>query len=106
MARRHNPFLSGYATYDTSDGFGNPKEWRKAFKARMTGQEAKAILKEQSDTPWAILGVKQGASKTEIKAAFRRLIKIWHPDRNPHNIVNAERMSKIIIAAYTTLINQ
>lgn len=33
--------------------------------------------------PYSVLGLKPGASKREIKQAFRRLAMVWHPDRNP-----------------------
>lgn len=32
--------------------------------------------------PWAELGVTRGASRDDIKAAWRRQVKEWHPDRN------------------------
>ena len=32
---------------------------------------------------YSILGLKQGASKDEIKKAYRRLAMQWHPDKNP-----------------------
>jgi molecular chaperone DnaJ len=32
--------------------------------------------------PWAELGVARGAGDAEIKAAYRRLVSRWHPDRN------------------------
>jgi len=34
---------------------------------------------------YAILGVTKTASETEIKASFRKLAKLYHPDKNPNN---------------------
>lgn len=95
--------MDGYKTYDTSDGFGNRHEWWDKFRERMTGEEAEAIISGQSDTPHGILGVSKNASQAEIKAAFRKQINIWHPDKNPDNLEKATEMSKKIIAAYTLL---
>lgn len=42
-----------------------------------------------------ILGLKPGASSLEIKAAFRRLAKLFHPDKNPGG---REHFNKILRA--------
>jgi curved DNA-binding protein CbpA len=34
-------------------------------------------------THYELLGVKSSATQTEIRAAFRTLIRKYHPDRNP-----------------------
>ena len=95
--------MDGYKTYDTANGYGSRKRWRAHFHQRMTGDEAAEILRDQAETPHAILGVQPGATAPEIKKAFRALIFAWHPDRNPGREVEAEAMAKKIIAAYTAL---
>jgi len=96
-------FKMHYKTYDTSKGYGSKRKWQELFNERMSGGEARAIIAEQQDTPCSILELPESASQAEIKAAFRRLILIWHPDKNAHNAENADRISKKIIAAYTIL---
>lgn len=96
-------FTDGYETYNTSGGFGNAKQWRQAFREKMTKDEAKDIIEAQEETPYTILGISTSATQAEIKKAFRQLITEWHPDRNQHRIAEAEAMSKKIIAAYTIL---
>jgi curved DNA-binding protein CbpA len=49
-----------------------------------------------SDNYYEILGVPKEASRTEIKIAYRRLARKYHPDRNPN--VSEEVMKKINIA--------
>lgn len=96
-------FADGYKTYDTSNGYGSAREWREGFYEKISDKEAIKILHEQEDTPYQILGISEGATKQEIKSAFRTMIIKWHPDKNQDNITEAEYMSKRIIAAYTIL---
>ena len=35
--------------------------------------------------PYEVLGINQGASQSEIKAAYRELVKKYHPDRYQGN---------------------
>lgn len=48
------------------------------------------------------LGVKKGATKDEIKKAYRKLTKSLHPDLNPGD-TNAEEKFKAVSAAYDIL---
>ena len=36
-------FLDGYQTYDTNNGFGNARKWRKALYEKMSKDDAHAI---------------------------------------------------------------
>jgi DnaJ-class molecular chaperone len=95
-------FLGGYKTYDVEEeGLGDRWQWKKAFKTRMTGEEAKAILNE--DDPYVILGVNKKDTRATIKKAFYALAMLWHPDKNPHRIQEATIQMQKINAAYTVI---
>ena len=47
---------------------------------------------------YKILGVDKGASKEEIKKAFRKLAHEYHPDKNPSN---ADKFKEITEAEQT-----
>lgn len=50
-----------------------------------------------------ILGVSRNATPEEIKSAYRRLAKEYHPDRNPNNRAEAEEKFKELSEAYEVL---
>lgn len=56
------------------------------------------------DDPYKVLGVSPDASDDEIKQAYRRLAKQYHPDRNPGDEAAAKKMQQIN-AAYEQIKN-
>ena len=54
--------------------------------------------------PYKVLGVSPNASDDEIKRAYRRLAKEYHPDRNPGDAAAAQKMQQIN-AAYEQIKN-
>jgi len=72
-------------------------------------QLARAQLKSELFNPWTILGVTEASSKDEIREAYHRLVKQYHPDRfanmelprEVRDYLNA--MSRRVNAAYASL---
>ncbi len=56
------------------------------------------------DDPYKVLGVDRDASDEEIKKAYRRLAKKYHPDINPGDPVAAKKMQQVN-AAYEQIKN-
>ena len=54
--------------------------------------------------PFQILGVSPNASEDEIRQAYRRLAKKYHPDMNPGDATAAQKMNEIN-AAYDAIKN-
>ena len=52
---------------------------------------------------YQILGVPKTAAEKDIKSAYRKLAKKWHPDANPNNQKEAEDKFKEIQEAYEVL---
>ena len=54
--------------------------------------------------PYQVLGVSPNASEDEIRQAYRRLAKKYHPDLNPGDKTAAQKMNEIN-AAYEQIKN-
>ncbi len=52
---------------------------------------------------YAILGVPKSAAQKDIKSAYRKLARKWHPDANPKNPKEAEEKFKELSEAYEVL---
>jgi len=82
------------------------------FESRVNHQSSIANQKRIAESKiedlqmdlYIVLGVQQGASESEIKRAYRRLARRFHPDINPGDQTAAARFRQIL-EAYETLID-
>ena len=67
----------------------------------------KLVRKDQprtmADDPYSVLGVPRAASDDDIRRAYRKLAKEFHPDLNPQGRAVAEAKIKTINAAFSIL---
>ena len=98
-------FLDGYKTYDASKGYrGNADQWRQLFEQRMGRQEAAAMMGDNPEhAARELLEITEEATPQAIKHAYRKKLRLWHPDTNPHRTAEANTMTRRIIAAYVLL---
>src|ERR1700688_3662791 len=52
---------------------------------------------------YAVLGVPKNSAEKDVKSAYRKLARKWHPDQNPTNQRAAEEKFKDIQEAYEVL---
>ena len=52
---------------------------------------------------YTVLGIPKGAPEKDIKSAYRKLARKWHPDANPNNAKEAEEKFKELSEAYEVL---
>jgi DnaJ-class molecular chaperone len=52
---------------------------------------------------YSVLGVPKDSPQKDIKSAYRKLARKWHPDANPENVKQAEEKFKEISEAYEVL---
>ena len=60
-------------------------------------------MAEQKRDYYEVLGVSKTATDDELKKAFRKLAKQYHPDANPNNKEEAEAKFKEVNEAYEVL---
>ena len=86
-----------------------PDSWfesRVNHQSSITNQKriAESKIEDSQMDLYIVLGVQQGASESEIKRAYRRLARRFHPDINPGDQTAAARFRQIL-EAYETLID-
>lgn len=92
-------FVSGFFIYKEQLGIKSEYEKRK-----QSGQIIQKDLDEAVKKAYLILGLKQGATKHEIKSAYRKLAKKHHPDSAGPK--KNDEMIKAVNAAYSLLIKR
>ena len=65
----------------------------KTFTALSEGQQRR--MTEVARDPYEVLGVARSANEAEVKKAFRRLAKTWHPDHNQSDPKAKEKFAEL-----------
>lgn len=66
------------------DFYRRAKTWQGQRKAREAEKWAEDLRDYSQDDPYTLLGVERNASQEEIKAAYRRAVSRYHPDKVAH----------------------
>ncbi len=61
-------------------------------------QTGKGESASMAKNPYTVLGVSESATDEEIRAAYRRLAKQYHPDLNPNDQYAAAKMNDVNVA--------
>lgn len=83
-------------------GWGNNNRFNQQ-RQRQQQQQQGAHGDTGGQEPHKVLGVRPGASAKEIKKAYYKLAKKWHPDKHPGNEKKANAKMSKINAAYEML---
>lgn len=87
-----------YKTYDTSSGYGNPSQWKGAFRERMGWDEAQEIVNDIKEETSPLLALRACKTLEELKGVYRKLMLEYHPDKG-----GDVRKAQEIVALYTVL---
>jgi DnaJ-domain-containing protein 1 len=97
----------GGETKNNAGSFGQQDAYGQRASGPKTAHEQKTAgttqMPESLKTDFAVLGLSPGASEEECKAAYKKLLKIHHPDRHAgheRNMKKATEKSARINAAY------
>ena len=55
---------------------------------------------------YSVLGIGKTASTEEVKKAYKKLAKAWHPDKNRNNSLLATQRFQNILSAYQVLVDE
>ena len=79
------------------------EEERKQYQKSKQTKDKKPSSRWESTNPYEVLGIEETATKSEIKKAYRKLAKLYHPDLALTNKEKAEEIFKMINRAYENL---
>jgi len=79
------------------------EEEKKQYQQNKQSEKKKPSSRWESTNPYEVLGIEETATKNEIKKAYRKLAKIYHPDLALVNKKKAEEIFKMINRAYEDL---
>lgn len=74
------------------------------YKHELSQRESYISSQEEEVNHYEVMGLDHGADITVIKAKYKELVKIWHPDKNPNCATCQEKFTQIA-RAYEILVD-
>lgn len=102
---RQQPSSSGYQRYGSGgsgQGSSSGKSWN-GWNQNSSRRRSASPRGGVGMDLYGLLGIERGASRAEIKQAYRKMAMEHHPDRNPDNVDEAHTKMKQIVVAWTVL---
>jgi len=107
-------FLFGVAKADDSVSLSEVEDIRKIagylYINQRDFESIKAMFYDSSDNAYKILEVDKSASKDEVKSAYRKMVKKYHPDKlqglGEEHLKGANEKFQSIQSAYETIKNE
>jgi hypothetical protein len=96
--------------YGNSGSYGSGGEYNRQQAPPKPGNDSDFFKSRNNPTPRSVfaaeINVSVSAGKDAIKAAYKTMVKEWHPDRNAHRLEEAKTKMARINQAYEQLMKQ
>lgn len=89
------------SSYQKEEAYNNEKQQNYSYKEPK--KEYSEFERFYSSSAYIVLGVSENDDFSDIKKAYRKLVRIYHPDLNPNNIEQMTEITQLINQAYQRL---